>query len=96
MIPPMTPADVAPPFRSPEPDDCRNESTGWVDRCVCHDITFARLLGEIPCADTSPEAALAAVEAAAQRFGCGRTCGMCRPYLALAFARQTPRIPIGE
>ncbi len=92
----MTPADAASNVPPSQFVGFDQGSIGWVDRCVCHDITFARVLGEIPCADASPESTAAALEAAAERFGCGRTCGMCRPYLTQAFAQQRPRIPLCE
>ncbi|MCB9845138.1 MAG: (2Fe-2S)-binding protein [Phycisphaeraceae bacterium] len=46
-----------------------------VDRCVCHDITFARL------ALLARRERLDLDELSA-RTGCGTSCGMCRPYLS--------------
>jgi bacterioferritin-associated ferredoxin len=43
-----------------------------VRRCVCFDTTFEAL----------KEAGVRSLEEAAERFGCGTNCGMCRPYIA--------------
>ncbi len=45
-----------------------------VDRCVCFDVSFARLRAyadEHRCG----------LEELTARFGCGRGCGLCVPYL---------------
>jgi bacterioferritin-associated ferredoxin len=44
-----------------------------VRRCVCFDKTFEELR----------LAGVASVEEAAERFGCGTKCGICRPYIQL-------------
>lgn len=49
-----------------ETDDARP-----VRRCVCFSTTFAEL----------KEAGVRSVEEAAERFGCGTNCGLCRPYI---------------
>lgn len=45
-----------------------------VDRCVCRNVTFARLRGlaELYGPSIEPLAALT---------GCGTGCGLCRPYI---------------
>lgn len=45
-----------------------------VDRCICHNITFARLKEET--ARTG-----ACVKALANATGCTTNCGMCTPYI---------------
>ncbi|AIE88016.1 (2Fe-2S)-binding protein [Fimbriimonas ginsengisoli] len=58
-----------------------------VRKCVCFDIPFATLKA----------AGVQTVEEAAERFGCGTNCGLCRPYIAkmlrtgdVAFAVDNP------
>lgn len=47
-----------------------------VDRCVCFDITFAELR------DAAQRDSLD-FEQLRQRFGCGRGCSLCVPYVKL-------------
>lgn len=47
------------------PDPCP------IKKCVCFDTTFAHL----------KEAEIKSLEEAAQRFGCGTNCGLCKPYI---------------
>ena len=47
-----------------------------VDRCVCHDVTFAELWA-IAQRTGADHAGLAA------RTGCGTGCGCCKPYVRL-------------
>ncbi len=48
-----------------------------IDRCVCADVTFAEALEEVRTRGVHPQEL-------ACRFGCGASCGMCRPYLRRA------------
>jgi NAD(P)H-nitrite reductase large subunit len=50
-----------------------------VDRCVCRDVTFARLIG----LSRERGAGLAELQ---RLTGCGLGCGMCIPYIRLALA----------
>lgn len=45
-----------------------------VDRCVCHDVTFARLKAYADAHGSS-------FEELRERFGCGKGCGLCEPYV---------------
>lgn len=45
-----------------------------VDRCVCFDVTFRSLKAEADATDAD-------FEDLQRRFGCGRGCGMCVPYI---------------
>ena len=45
-----------------------------VDRCICHNLTFARLKEET--ARTG-----ACLHALANATGCTTNCGMCKPYI---------------
>jgi bacterioferritin-associated ferredoxin len=47
---------------------------GVVDRCVCHEVTFARLR------ELARETG-AGVEELSARTGCCTGCGLCRPYV---------------
>lgn len=47
-----------------------------VDRCVCHDVPFARLFLIARAHDA------ASLEALAEHVAFGQTCGLCRPYVA--------------
>jgi NAD(P)H-nitrite reductase large subunit len=42
-----------------------------VRRCVCFDVTFAKLA----------EAGVSSLEEASEKFGCGTKCGTCKPYI---------------
>ena len=46
-----------------------------IDRCVCFDLTFSEVQAQLGGRPTS-------LDAIARRFGCGTSCGTCRPYLA--------------
>ena len=46
-----------------------------IDRCVCHDLRFAEVKAQLGGRPTT-------LDAIARRFGCGASCGTCRPYLA--------------
>ena len=58
-------------------------SGAHVDRCVCHDVTFAQLL-EIA------EQTGADLEPLAKYTGCTTGCGLCKPYIAKAIELNTP------
>ncbi len=71
-----------------------------VDRCVCFDVTFAEMKSHLAERDdgasTQPNAALDILRA---RFGCGRGCPLCVPYIRamlttgrIAFAPDDPAI----
>ena len=45
-----------------------------IDRCVCFEVTFEQLKR---CADDEG----LALDELQQRFGCGRGCGLCLPYI---------------
>lgn len=46
-----------------------------IDRCVCHDLRFSEVQAQLGGRPTT-------LDAIARRFGCGASCGTCRPYLA--------------
>jgi bacterioferritin-associated ferredoxin len=58
-----------------------------VDRCVCHNITFAELkeialrLGNDP-------------ERVSRETGCGEGCGMCMPYIHRMIATGETEFPV--
>ncbi|MEM9066530.1 MAG: hypothetical protein AAGB51_13680 [Planctomycetota bacterium] len=45
-----------------------------VDRCVCKDTTFAKLVAEARVTGES-------IETVAERCEAGRRCGLCKPYV---------------
>jgi len=45
-----------------------------VDRCVCHEVTFAQLKAYADANDCGFEQLQA-------RFSCGKGCGLCVPYI---------------
>ena len=47
-----------------------------VDRCVCHDVTYATLR-------EYAERSGCGFEGLRRKFGCSTSCGMCRPYIKL-------------
>lgn len=60
-----------------------------VNRCVCRDVTFARLK------------ALAAehgwgLEELSRSTGCGTVCGLCRPYIRVMLATGRTEVPVAS
>jgi bacterioferritin-associated ferredoxin len=53
---------------------------GQVDRCVCMNVTFAQMKAHI---ERSGERELDDLR---KRFGCGRGCALCVPYLRAMLA----------
>jgi len=45
-----------------------------IDRCICHDRTFAELRAAAVADDLD-------MDGITKRFGCGSCCGICRPYI---------------
>ena len=45
-----------------------------VDRCVCFDVRFERLRAYATARDAD-------IDALQERFGCGRGCGLCVPFI---------------
>lgn len=58
-----------------------------VDRCVCHNVTFAELLR----IHRETGADLAELR---RRTGCGTGCGMCVPYIRVALTTGRERLPV--
>jgi len=58
-----------------------------VDRCICHDVTFAELkvMSEREGLD------LAGLRA---RTGCGSGCGLCEPYIRRMLETGITRLPL--
>lgn len=48
-----------------------SEPAPVVDRCVCFDVTFARMLAE----------GCESLEDVVARWGCTKKCGLCKPYI---------------
>ena len=63
---PTTPGELRPQLR--------------IDRCVCHDVSFAAL------AEWSASTGCRSVDEAAREFKCTTSCGMCLPYVERALA----------
>lgn len=58
-----------------------------VDRCICHNVTFAELL-------RMHRETGAAFEALRERTGCGSGCGLCEPYVRLAIKTGRTALPV--
>ena len=63
-----------------------NELHGPVDRCVCRDVTFARML--------EMQADGLTLDDIAARTGATANCSMCLPYARLALAARRPTLPV--
>ncbi|MDP7029109.1 MAG: (2Fe-2S)-binding protein [Phycisphaerales bacterium] len=59
-----------------------------VDRCICHEVPFQDILDW---AADRGETTLADIE---DQWGCGGSCGMCRPYLKQVLETGESRIPL--
>ena len=59
-----------------------------VDRCICHDVPFQVILAW---ADTQNDCGLDSIE---DEFGCGGSCGMCKPYLTRVLRDRITRVPL--
>lgn len=64
------------------PDDLQ----GPVDRCICRDVTFARMI--------EMQAQGLSLDDIAEQTGATAQCSMCRPYAKLALAAKRPTLPI--
>ena len=58
-----------------------------VNRCVCHDVSFARLIELVRQHGFS-------LETLSERTGCGTGCGLCLPYIERAIASGIADLPI--
>lgn len=58
-----------------------------VDRCVCHQVTFADLI-------RLHRETGASLEQLQQLTHCGTSCGMCLPYIRVALATGRVRLPV--
>lgn len=58
-----------------------------VDRCVCFDVSFERL-------KRHADAAGADFDRLQERFGCGRGCGLCIPYIRRMLETGETSIPL--
>ena len=58
-----------------------------VDRCVCHNVTFAELVR----IHRETGADLAQLQ---RLTGCGTGCGMCVPYIRVALKTGRVRLPV--
>ncbi|MHC4992115.1 MAG: (2Fe-2S)-binding protein [Planctomycetota bacterium] len=57
-----------------------------VDRCVCHDVTFAQMR-------EYARQERADFDALRRRFGCGSGCGLCVPYVRAMLRTGRTRFP---
>lgn len=58
-----------------------------VDRCVCHDVTFAELLRLVD------ERGLS-LEELQEETGCGTGCGTCLPYIDIVLETRQTILPV--
>lgn len=58
-----------------------------VDRCVCHDITFAELLRRARDAEIG-------FDELQQQTGCATGCALCEPYIRLALKTGRSTFPV--
>ncbi len=64
-----------------------------VDRCVCFNVSFARLqkFAAANSADTT-----VSLEQLQTAFGCGRGCGLCIPYIRKMLRTGQTTFPVGS
>ncbi len=72
--------------RGRKSDAARYSSRAMIDRCICHEVTFAALRSLAEGGADLPELQ--------RRTGCGSSCGLCLAYLArmLATGETTQRV----
>ncbi len=58
-----------------------------VDRCVCHDVTFAELRELV-------DAGVTDLEGLARHTGCGTGCGLCVPYIRVMLRTGQTVLPV--
>lgn len=58
-----------------------------VNRCVCHDVTFKRLV------EMARDEGLT-LEQLSERTGCGTGCGTCVPYIRIALRTGQVDLPV--
>ena len=58
-----------------------------VDRCVCHNVPFTRLI-------RLHRETGARLEDLQQQTGCGTGCGLCIPYIQLAIKTGRAELPV--
>ncbi|MBX3388307.1 MAG: (2Fe-2S)-binding protein [Phycisphaeraceae bacterium] len=58
-----------------------------VDRCICHDVTFAEL-------KRLAENGVRDLDELSKRTGCGTGCGMCIPYIRVMLATGITDLPV--
>lgn len=65
-----------------------------VDRCVCHAVSFAELIGLARSLTGGPPVidSEAMLRDLAERTRCGTGCGACRPYIRLALLTGDARL----
>ncbi|MDP6891386.1 MAG: (2Fe-2S)-binding protein [Phycisphaerales bacterium] len=59
-----------------------------VDRCVCHDISFADIL------TWSSQRERTTLDDIREHFGCGESCGTCVPYIRQVLGTRQCSIPL--
>ncbi|MCH2140455.1 MAG: (2Fe-2S)-binding protein [Phycisphaerales bacterium] len=59
-----------------------------VDRCICHGVTFDTIL------KWTQSRKSVTLDDIKDHFGCGGSCGMCRPYLAITLKTGETRLPL--
>ncbi len=59
-----------------------------VDRCVCHEVTFADIQ------DWARHREETTLDDIRDHWECGRSCGMCRPYLRRMLQTGDVQIPL--
>ena len=62
---------------------------GEVDRCVCFDVRFERLQAYAAAHDSD-------LDDLSRRFGCGRGCGLCVPFIRRMLATGRTRFDLDE
>lgn len=58
-----------------------------VDRCICHNVTFAEL-------KKLADGGVRDLDELSNRTGCGTGCGMCIPYIRVMLATGIPDLPV--
>ncbi|MDG2477550.1 MAG: (2Fe-2S)-binding protein [Phycisphaerales bacterium] len=59
-----------------------------VNRCVCHEVPFQEILA------WSDQREHTTLEDIRKHFGCGGSCGMCKPYLREVLDTRETSVPL--
>ena len=71
------------------PDEAGHSENRPVVKCVCFDVTFTAM-------KEYARSHQCGVEGLTERFGCGRSCALCLPYIRLMLRTGRTRFAVNE